>query len=162
MYSDAKDRWVQSRQIWNQHAYAVTDVNEDGTIPTTSTWAPNWSTTGLNNFRQNVPGEADGNPEGDLTAQAGSFFTCAGGQATLRRADLQPRHGPGGRRACTSASTSGGKKVCSGQTTTSIAIGQCVEGGVHVGVAAGGAGGGGERERGGRRWEGDAGVRSHE
>ncbi len=33
VYSDANDKWVRSRTIWNQHAYAVTHVNEDGTIP---------------------------------------------------------------------------------------------------------------------------------
>jgi hypothetical protein len=44
---DAKDRWVPARRIWNQHAYHVTNVNEDGTIPQFE--APNWQT--LNTFR---------------------------------------------------------------------------------------------------------------
>ncbi len=30
---DAADTWVSTRQIWNQHTYHVTNVNEDGTIP---------------------------------------------------------------------------------------------------------------------------------
>src|SRR6185312_15007558 len=42
VYKDAQNRWVRSRMIWNQHAYAVTNVNEDGTIPKTSQWASNW------------------------------------------------------------------------------------------------------------------------
>jgi hypothetical protein len=30
---DKEDRWVQGRRVWNQHAYHVTNVREDGTIP---------------------------------------------------------------------------------------------------------------------------------
>ncbi len=30
---DADDRWIQARRIWNQHAYYVTNVREDSTIP---------------------------------------------------------------------------------------------------------------------------------
>ncbi len=37
--------------MWNQHAYHVTNVEEDGSIPTRE--PRNWETPGLNNFRQN-------------------------------------------------------------------------------------------------------------
>ncbi len=30
---EARDRWAPARRIWNQHAYHVTNVREDGTIP---------------------------------------------------------------------------------------------------------------------------------
>ncbi len=43
--------WVRTRRVWNQHAYHVTNVNEDGSIPTNE--LPNWTQPGLNNFRQN-------------------------------------------------------------------------------------------------------------
>lgn len=46
---DVEDRWVQARRIWNQHAYHVTNVREDGTIPRHQ--QPSWS--GLNTFRTN-------------------------------------------------------------------------------------------------------------
>ncbi|MGE0792219.1 MAG: hypothetical protein AB7S26_41485 [Sandaracinaceae bacterium] len=46
------NQWVRTRRIWNEHAYHVTNINEDGTLPTRE--APNYSTAGLNNFRQNV------------------------------------------------------------------------------------------------------------
>jgi len=52
--------WVRTRRIWNQHAYHVTNVEEDGTIPTVET--PNWTVERLNNFRQNVQ------PEGEFSA----------------------------------------------------------------------------------------------
>jgi hypothetical protein len=125
VYGDAKDRWVQSRQIWNQHAYAVTNVDETGTVPSTSTWPANWSTMGLNNFRQNVPGEADGNPEGDLTAQAGNFFTCAGGQATFDEPICNRGTAPVGAGVNVGFYVSG-MLVCSAKTTMSIAIGACI------------------------------------
>lgn len=51
------DQWVRTRRVWNQHAYHVTNVEEDGTIPTVET--PNWTVPALNNFRQNVQPEAE-------------------------------------------------------------------------------------------------------
>jgi hypothetical protein len=36
VYADATDNWASSRPIWNQYAYAVTNVNDDGTVPRTS------------------------------------------------------------------------------------------------------------------------------
>jgi hypothetical protein len=58
--ADRLDRWVNTRTIWNQHAYAVTNIGEDGTVPRTSTWMRNWTLPGLNNFRQNTPGDGGG------------------------------------------------------------------------------------------------------
>jgi hypothetical protein len=58
--SDSLDRWVNTRTIWNQHAYAVTNVNDDGTIPSGVSWLRNWTVSGLNNFRQNSPGDGQG------------------------------------------------------------------------------------------------------
>jgi len=54
------DQWVRTRRVWNQHAYHVTNVEEDGSIPAVE--QPNWSVEGLNNFRQNVQ------PEGEFSA----------------------------------------------------------------------------------------------
>jgi hypothetical protein len=44
---DVNDRWIQARRIWNQHAYHVTNVREDGTIPQHA--LNSWE--GLNTFR---------------------------------------------------------------------------------------------------------------
>jgi hypothetical protein len=67
---DALDRWVPSRAIWNQHAYAVTNVNDDGTVPKTSAWKQNWKDPTLNNFRMNVQGKLDPKAAPDLTSTA--------------------------------------------------------------------------------------------
>ncbi len=61
---DARDRWVGARRIWNQDAYFVTNVREDGTIPASP--VPNWTT--LNTFRTQAQLEGGGvckpEPEG--------------------------------------------------------------------------------------------------
>ena len=44
---DASDSWAPARPIWNQHAYHITNVNSDGSIPATQ--VENWLT--WNNFR---------------------------------------------------------------------------------------------------------------
>ena len=53
---DVEDRWIQARRIWNQHAYHVTNVREDGTIPAMQ--PKSW--LGLNTFRTNAQIEGGG------------------------------------------------------------------------------------------------------
>lgn len=125
VFKDARDRWVRSRSIWNQHAYAVTHVGEDGTLPKTSAWASNWATTSLNNFRQNVPGTADGKAIGDLTAQAGPFFTCSGGAATLSVPICNRGTAPVGAGIAVGFYV-GPSRVCGATTPATVPIGQCV------------------------------------
>ncbi len=47
---DVEDRWIQARRIWNQHTYHVTNVREDGTIP--SVEPRSWEL--LNTYRTNA------------------------------------------------------------------------------------------------------------
>jgi len=68
VYSDIADRWVGSRQLWNQHAYNVTNVRDDGAIPRASAVSPNWRDRALNNFRTNTQGGADRAASPDATA----------------------------------------------------------------------------------------------
>jgi hypothetical protein len=51
VFGAATGTWVRTRRVWNEHAYHITNVNEDGTIPTNE--LSNWKQPGLNNFRQN-------------------------------------------------------------------------------------------------------------
>ena len=83
VYADSADRWVRSRIIWNQHVYHVTNVNDDGTIPSTSAAAINWTTRGLNNFRANVQGDALPGAAPDLTAARTPVICDASGTAML-------------------------------------------------------------------------------
>lgn len=52
VYMDTNDNWVRTRRIWNQHAYHVTNINEDGSVPKNET--ANWLNPRYNNYRQNV------------------------------------------------------------------------------------------------------------
>ncbi len=70
VYGDATDSWAATRRIWNQHAYHVTNVAEDGTIPLVEpvNWLtpnPNTASGLMNNFRQNLP-EYDASAAPDL------------------------------------------------------------------------------------------------
>jgi hypothetical protein len=91
VYRDARDRWASSRRIWNQHAYSVTNVEENGTVPRTSMMQNNWQTEGLNNFRQNVQGSLGDAPGADLTSRDLRAF-CEEGNTRLT-ADVCNRGG---------------------------------------------------------------------
>jgi len=80
VFGDFAGEWVRTRRIWNQHAYHVTNVNEDGTIPAVE--ASNWADPSLNNFRQNVQ------PLGEFSAPdlvVDVFPRCSGEYAIVGR-----------------------------------------------------------------------------
>lgn len=81
---DVDDRWAASRPVWNQHAYSVTHIGDQGQIQTTSQVDRNWQDPVLNNFRQNVQGDLTALGEPDLTA-GGDVGTvaCVGTVATI-------------------------------------------------------------------------------
>ncbi|MEM1417925.1 MAG: VCBS repeat-containing protein [Myxococcota bacterium] len=81
VWGDRRGRWVGARRIWNQHSYYITNVEEDGSIPTRP--AKPWE--GDNNYRQNLIE----NPERDvlivpdLWSSQGTFECLAPGRARL-------------------------------------------------------------------------------
>ena len=70
--------WRPARKVWNQHAYSVTNVNDDGTIPDTP--AANWET--YNNFRTGDIHANTGLVMPDLTARFHDLceFECGSGK----------------------------------------------------------------------------------
>jgi hypothetical protein len=76
VYRDSHDRWASSRPLWNQHAYNITNINDDGTVPKTSQWKQNYTQKGLNNFRQNVQGVASANELADITGVMDKTNVC--------------------------------------------------------------------------------------
>jgi hypothetical protein len=75
-------QWVRTRRIWNEHAYHVTNVHEDGTLPLIE--EHNYSSPRLNNFRQNV--QPDGLLDApDLVLRDPAFSTAACGDALILR-----------------------------------------------------------------------------
>ncbi len=55
VYGDARDQWVGTRKVWNQHTYHITNTSSAGEVPVTE--RNNWEVEGLNNYRQNSQGE---------------------------------------------------------------------------------------------------------
>jgi hypothetical protein len=80
VFGDDEGKWVRTRRIWNQHAYHVTNVLENGDIPANE--LPNWTQPRLNNFRQNVQ------PLGEFSAPdliVDVFPRCDGAYALVAR-----------------------------------------------------------------------------
>jgi hypothetical protein len=66
VYGDANDNWVNTRTIWNQYSYHVTNVSDNGSIPITETRG--WTQRATNNFRNNFQGDQGLFAAPDLTA----------------------------------------------------------------------------------------------
>ena len=64
VFGDADQSWVGSRQLWNQHTYHLTNINDDGSIPQHE--APSWQTH--NSYRRNLLTVGDPLRFADLTA----------------------------------------------------------------------------------------------
>ena len=57
IFESASQSWMPTRRIWNQHAYHIDNINEDGTVPQHP--QPNWKTHNtwrLNSFIDRDPG----------------------------------------------------------------------------------------------------------
>lgn len=75
VYRDKLDRWASSRNLWNQNAYSITNVNDDGSIPKTSEWPQNFVDPALNNYRQNRQG-ATSQELADITGALDAATAC--------------------------------------------------------------------------------------
>ncbi len=131
---DVLDRWVRSRPIWNQHAYAVTNVDDKGTIPKTSAWKQNWKDPKLNNFRQNVQGVLDTQAAPDLTSASDAppgehtVFACDSGTIHLKARVCNRGTGPVGAGEPITfyeGAAAFGMKICTTQTAMALASGTC-------------------------------------
>ncbi len=127
---DPEDRWAASRSIWNQHAYSVTHVTDDGRVVRTRDWQQNWLQPGLNNFRQNVQGDMSLLAVADLTVAFLSISEICG--ATL------PTELTLGARVCNRGTNGVGDGVlvrfsedetvvCDAETTRLLQPGECEE-----------------------------------
>lgn len=129
---DPKDRWASSRPIWNEHAYYVTNVTDDGRIPKTSEEKHNWTEPGLNNFRTNVQGGLGGLKLADLTVEIqDTFNVCnATGATTLTAKVCNRGTNPvqdGATVAFESVLGQTSSPLCTAITSTLLAVGACTE-----------------------------------
>ena len=78
---DMDKSWRPGRRIWNQHAYNITNVTDDGGVPMAPD--PNWLT--YNNFRSGDLSAADGlaAPDLKLIAPDSCLNECLGGKQAV-------------------------------------------------------------------------------
>ena len=81
VYGDKDKSWRPGRKIWNQHAYYITNVNEDGTIPQFP--SPNYKA--YNNFRSGDLSPPDGKktPDAKLKVPEPCVLECKDGKLVL-------------------------------------------------------------------------------
>ena len=131
VFQDPMNRWMPSRSVWNQHAYHITNINDDLTVPINE--KDNWLT--YNNYRQNVQGAA-GKPMSTPDYTGGVATTVDTGNADCMvawtmRANLCNRGTApvNGTVSGTFYSTDPRKpnpmKICTTSTTMPLPPGQC-------------------------------------
>jgi hypothetical protein len=129
---DRLDRWASSRPLWNQHAYSITNVDDNGRAPATSSWLQNWKVKGLNNYRQNVQGVSSAEDRPDMTASLAPGDVCA---SVGHAARLNGRVCNRGRKSAGAAMPSAfyrgaptiGNALCVTRTQEPIPSGSCVD-----------------------------------
>jgi hypothetical protein len=77
IWGDARGRWVGARRIWNQHAYSISNVEENGRITSPEVLG----SPALNAFRQNLREGGDVLVVPDLWSGRGSYECVAPGMA---------------------------------------------------------------------------------
>ena len=76
------DKWVNTRSVWNQHGYHVTNVGLDGSLPFPE--PPSWGPGQSNTFRQNVQGQGVfSSPDLSVCEVKPQLADCMQGQATV-------------------------------------------------------------------------------
>ncbi|MSP54920.1 MAG: hypothetical protein EXR69_04845 [Myxococcales bacterium] len=78
---DADNSWMPSRAVWNQHAYNITNISDDGSVPALP--LTNWLT--YNNFRSGDLAAATGGALSDAIPVQGDacLKECASGRLSL-------------------------------------------------------------------------------
>ncbi|MFO0618894.1 MAG: FG-GAP-like repeat-containing protein [Polyangiaceae bacterium] len=75
VYGDMGDNWVRTRRVWNQHAYHITNIGSDATIP--SPEPASWVVPpGFNNYRQSSQGAGVFNAPDLRVSLSASLASC--------------------------------------------------------------------------------------
>ncbi len=130
VYSDIADRWVGSRQLWNQHVYHVTNVRDDGTVPRTSAVPFNWRDRTLNNFRTNTQGSVERMSSPDATSSV-LRFDCGATGARITARVCNRGTSPLGDGLPVGVfdgdPAAGANRVCTVSTPRALSPGECVD-----------------------------------
>ena len=156
IFKDRLDRWVSSRNIWNQHAYNIINIEDDGKVPTPAQWLMNWllKQTGktivgsdaprpaYNNYRLNKQGQYGAGTVPDITGRfiAGSICGTTDDGRRVISGKLCNR---GTKPVSTklpatffyydeNAADHRGKKICTSYTNSIVGVGECAQVGCKV------------------------------
>lgn len=133
---DSLDRWASSRPVWNQHAFSVTNVLDNLTIPRTSEWLAAFALDGTNTFRANEQGSVESTAIPDATARLAVDAACTlVPDGYLLRAEVCNRGWrPIGTGLPSTFRDGEGTVLCTALTTSPIRMGECAP------IECGGAG----------------------
>lgn len=119
IWGDARRRWVGARRTWNQHAYHISHVTEDGRVVPRPT--PSWRDT--NTYRQNLAESRDVLISPDLWGGRGRF-ECVGPARVRLSVDVQNwglnRVGPGVVVSFWRGAPGRGERIAEAVTTTTL------------------------------------------
>ncbi len=87
VFGDEADNWVPARRVWNQHAYHVTNVADDLSIPTVA--LNGWLEPGLNSYRRQTQGGRSSIAAPDLVAADLSVDTVSCPEGVELRARIR-------------------------------------------------------------------------
>lgn len=123
--TDAFGRWAPARSLWNQDAYHVTNVLDDGSIPSTSAMVRPWAAGAPNSFRSNVAGAVVSTAAADLTVR-GVAAECSAGSPAALTAEVCNRGTRAASAGQTVRFTAGGTTLCEATTAEVARPGRCV------------------------------------
>ncbi len=136
---DRYDRWASSRNIWNQFAYSITNVNNDLSIPTLTDWVQNFLSPSFNNFRANSQGRLGRNVAPDITGKLNKDNLCkrTSSQDAKNAITLTGVVCNRGTKSVATAMPasfyevledgSNGRKFCTAHTASNVPVGGCLE-----------------------------------
>ncbi len=133
---DRYDRWASSRNLWNQYAYSITNINDDLSIPKTSKWLQNFLDPKLNNYRANSQGALGMNVAPDITGKLDKDNLCvvSGVDNTITLTGLVCNRGTktvGSKMPASFYQVDDDdniiKKYCTSYTSENVPVGGCLE-----------------------------------
>ncbi len=153
---DRLDRWVSSRPLWNQHAYNIINIEDNGRVPTNATWLSNWADKLLNkkidgtdqprpkynNYRLNSQGEYGAGMAPDITGKFKPGSICgqtADGKYVISAKLCNRGTKPAGKDLPASffyydetAPDHRGKRICTSYTNKVFVDGECADVGCEI------------------------------
>jgi hypothetical protein len=132
VWADAEKRWAGSRPIWNQYTYSITNVNDDGTVPSMGEVASQFNSpdTDPNSLRQNVQGKTGISLElPDITVSGNPVVSCLQNQAVAKLSLNLCNRGllelPEGKVRVALAQVNNSKVLCDQPNATVLRAGKC-------------------------------------